>query len=70
MQALTDIEMEIYYLIRRTGTIMAKDVPFKKAGVIPSLVRKGLVEIYKGPSSPGSEKRCKYLRCTGENEEI
>jgi hypothetical protein len=53
---LTPLEREIYELILRVGDLMAKDVPLKKAGVIPSLVRKGLVEVYKRPVSLMSRK--------------
>lgn len=36
----------------------------EKAGVTPSLVRKGLVEVYKKPVSTLSGKKCKFL-CVG-----
>ena len=41
---------------------MAKDVPFKMTGVIPSLKRKGLVESYKRPATPGSKKKQTFLK--------
>ena len=63
---LTGVEREVYELIRRAGEIMTKDVPFKKAGVIPSLVRMGLVEVYRKPVSPMSDKKLKFLRVKGE----
>lgn len=66
---LTLLEREIYELILRSGELMAKDVPFKKAGVIPSLVRKGLVEVYKKPVSALSGKKCKFLCARREPEE-
>jgi hypothetical protein len=69
LKALTDIEEEVYQLIKRAGELRAKDVPFKKAGVIPSLVKKGLVEVYKKPSAPGGRKKCKFLRCKRKDEE-
>lgn len=66
---LTDVEKEVYEIIMRAGELMTKDIPFKKAGAIPSLVKKGLVEVYKKPSTPGGKKKCKYLRCRRRNEE-
>jgi hypothetical protein len=42
---------------------MAKDLPLKMAGVVPSLVRRGLVEVYKRPVEPGCRKKQKFLRC-------
>lgn len=69
MGCLTQIELEVYELIRRAGDLMTRDVPFKKAGVIPSLVRKGLVEVYKKPVSPMSNRKLKFLRVKGEPHE-
>lgn len=68
LRALTDLEREVYELIRQAGEVMAKDIPFKKAGAIPSLIRKGLVEVYKRQVSPMSQKRHKFLRAR-ETEE-
>ena len=62
LEGLTEIEREVYELILRAGDLMAKDVPFKQAGVIPSLVRKELVEVYKRPASSSSQKKQKFLR--------
>lgn len=58
---LTEVEREVYALIQRAGDLMAKDVPLKLAGAVPSLVRKGLVEVYKPASSSGRKKQ-KFLR--------
>ena len=66
---LSRVEREIYELILRSGELMAKDVPFKKAGVVPSLVRKGLVEVYKKPVSAMSGKKCKFLCIRREPED-
>jgi hypothetical protein len=65
---LSRVEREIYELILRSGELMAKDVPFKKA-VVPSLVRKGLVEVYKKPVSALSGKKCKFLCIRREPED-
>ncbi len=66
---LTKVERDVYELIRRAGEIMAKDVPLKKAGVIPSLVRKELVEVFKKPASSMSRKKHKFLRIKVEGDE-
>jgi len=68
LESLTRLEREVYELILRVGDLMAKDVPLKKAGVIPSLVRKGLVEVYKRPVSSISRKTHKYLRAKDREE--
>jgi len=67
-ESLTPLEREIYELILRVGDLMAKDVPLKKAGAIPSLVRKGLVEVYKRPVSSMSKKTHKYIRAKAQEE--
>jgi len=59
---LTEVEREVYALIQRAGDLMAKDLPFKIAGAVPSLIRKGLVEVYKRPASSNSRKKQKFLR--------
>lgn len=62
LEGLTAVEREVYELIARVGDLMAKDVPPKLAGVVPSLVRKGLVEVFKRPASSSSRKKQKFLR--------
>ena len=66
LEGLTDVEREVYELILRAGDLMAKDVPFKLAGAVPRLVRKGLVEVYKRPMSSASRKKQKFLRAKGQ----
>jgi len=66
---LTQVEREVYELILRAGELMAKDIPFKQAGVIPSLVRKELVEVNKRPVSTMGERKLKFLRVKKEPEE-
>jgi hypothetical protein len=63
LEGLSAVERAVYELILRAGDLMAKDLPFKMAGVVPSLVRKGLVEVYKRPVEPGCRKKQKFLRC-------
>ena len=66
LEGLTDVEREVYELILRAGDLMAKDVPFKLAGAVPRLVKKGLVEVYKRPTSSASRKKQKFLRAKGQ----
>ena len=62
LESLTRVEREVYEIVLRAGEIMAKDLPLKKAGVVPSLVRKGLLDVYKKHASPTSPKKLKYLK--------
>jgi hypothetical protein len=62
LESLSQIERAVYDLILRAGDLMAKDIPSKMAGVIPSLKRKGLVEAYKRPATPGSRKKQTFLK--------
>ena len=62
LESLSQVERAVYELILRAGDLMAKDVPFKMAGVIPSLRRKGLVEAYKRPATSGSRKKQTFLK--------
>jgi hypothetical protein len=62
LESLSQVERAVYELILRAGDLMAKDVPFKMAGVIPSLTRKGLVEAYRRPATPGSRKKQTFLK--------
>ena len=68
LDSLTRVEREVYELVLRAGELMAKDIPLKKAGVVPSLVRKGLLEVYKKHASPTSPKKLKYLRLKKTDE--
>ncbi len=62
LESLSQVERTVYELILRAGDLMAKDIPFKMAGVIPLLKRKGLVEAYRRPATPGSRKKQTYLK--------
>ncbi len=62
LESLSQVERAVYELILRAGDLMAKDIPFKMAGVIPSLKRKGLIEAYKKPATPGSRKKQTFLK--------
>jgi hypothetical protein len=62
LESLSQVERAVYELILRAGDLMAKDLPFKMAGVIPSLKRKGLIETYRRPATPDSRKKQTYLK--------
>jgi len=62
LESLSQVERTVYELILRAGDLMAKDIPHKMTGVIPSLKRKGLVESYKRPATPGSKKKQTFLK--------
>ncbi len=58
---LSPAERRVYELVCQ-GDVMCKEVPRRDSGAIPSLVNKGLVEVYKRRVSPYSDKRQKYIR--------
>lgn len=62
LESLSQVERAVYELIIRAGDLMAKDVPSKMAGVIPRLVKKGLVEAYRRPATPDSRKKQTFLK--------
>ena len=62
LESLSKVERAVYELILNAGDLMAKDVPLKMAGVIPSLVKKGLVEAYRKPATPDSRKKQTFLK--------
>ena len=62
LESLSHVERAVYELILRAEELMAKDVSFKMAGVIPSLVEKGLVEAYSRHATPGSRKKQTFLK--------
>ena len=62
LENLSQVERAVYELILRAGDLMAKDIPFKMAGVIPSLKRKGLVETYRRPATPGCKKKQTFIK--------
>jgi len=59
---LTPFEREILEFIRKYGEVLTTDIPGRMGGAIPSLINKGLVEIYKKRTSPWRPKKRKFLR--------
>jgi hypothetical protein len=57
---LSPAERRVYELVCQ-GDVMCKEVPHLDSGAIPSLISKGLVEVYKRRVSPFRDKRHKYL---------
>jgi len=60
--SLTPLEMRLYELIKKSGEVMTSNLPPKMMGALPHLVKKGLVEIYKRPTTPWSNKKKKFVR--------
>jgi len=58
---LSPAERRVYEMVCQ-GDVMCKDVPRMDSGAIPSLISKGIVEVYKRRVSPFRDKRHKYLR--------
>jgi predicted flap endonuclease-1-like 5' DNA nuclease len=65
---LGPIEKEIYELIKRTGEIMTVQIPSGKAGAIPSLIDKGLIEVFKRKTSPWKESKNKFVKLSKHQE--
>ena len=59
---LTALEREAYELIKRSGEMMTTNVPSTMRGVIPGLVNRGLVEVYKRFTSQRKRRKRKFLR--------
>ena len=63
LNGLTEFEHEVYEFIKRHGEVMTVNIPPKMRGAIPSLVRKGLVEVYKRYTNPfASSGKKKFVR--------
>jgi len=58
---LTLAERRIYDLVSQ-GDVMCKQISHLDSGAIPSLIRKGLVEVYSRKVSTTRDKRLKFLR--------
>lgn len=58
---LSPAEQKVYDRVCQVD-IMCKDLTPWESGAVPSLVQKGLVEIYKQNVSPSRVKMLKFLR--------
>lgn len=63
---LSPVELEVYEFIERSGEVMTSQIPRKKAGAIPNLVEKGLIEVFKRSLSPWNAKKIKFVRVIGD----
>ena len=66
---LGPVEREVYDFIKRSGEVITKHIPQGKAGAIPSLVNKGLLEVVKRSLSPWSRKKIKFVKVVDNNKE-
>ena len=55
-------ERDLYEFIKRSGEVMTSNLPSRMMGALPQLVKKGLVEIYKKPTTLWSAKKKKFVR--------
>jgi hypothetical protein len=55
-------EKEVYDFIRRLGEVITTQIPNDKAGAIPNLVNKGLVEVGKRSLSPWKPNKIKFVK--------
>ena len=62
LEGLTDLEKEVYSLIKRRGEVMASIIPPRMMGAIPRLKNLGLVEVYKKSTTSETSKRRKFVR--------
>ena len=59
---LTKLEREAYEFIRRHGEVMTVNIPPRMRGAVPNLKNKGLIEVYKGYTTPWSTKKMKFVK--------
>ncbi|MCW4020340.1 MAG: hypothetical protein NWF14_03820 [Candidatus Bathyarchaeota archaeon] len=59
---LTPFERTVYEIIKKSGELMTTNVPSRMKGTVPRLINKGLVEVYRKPTSPWTLKKRKFLR--------
>ena len=63
MSELTPTEKKVYDRVCQ-GDVMCKDLTPWESGAVPSLVQKGLVEVYKQNVSTSRVRMLKFLRAT------
>jgi len=61
IESLSKVEREVYDIVLKTGEVMARDIPFKLAGAVPSLVNKGLIVVQKRRIHNQTSKKGKFL---------
>ena len=65
---LTEFEKEVYDLIKERGEMLTSNVPTRMSGAIPSLDRKGVIEVFKKSTSRWASKKRKFVRIRGLND--
>jgi len=60
--ALSPSERNLYEFIRKSGEVMTTNLPPRMMGALPHLIRKGLIEVYKKPTTIWSSKKRKFVR--------
>jgi len=55
-------ERRLYEFIKRSGEVMTTNLPPKMMGALPQLIKKGLIEVYKKPTTIWSDKKRKFVR--------
>ena len=65
---LGPIEREVYDFIKRSGEVITSQIPQKKAGAIPNLINKGLVEVIKKNLSTWKTKKIKLIKVKDQIE--
>jgi len=68
-EELSNVEKEVYELLKRSGEMITTQIPSEKAGAIPNLANKGLVEVIKKSLSPWKNKKTKIVRIVEKNGE-
>jgi len=59
---MTPSERRLYEFIKRSEEVMTTNLPPKMMGALPQLIKKGLIEVYKKPTTIWSDKKRKFVR--------
>jgi len=71
-EGLTDFEREVYGFIRERGEVLTSEIPPRMMGAVPNLKNRGLVEVYRRPTTRWASKKRTFIRATekqGDAEE-
>jgi hypothetical protein len=66
---LGPVEREVFDFIKRSGVVITTQIPQDKAGAVPNLVNKGLVEVVKRSLSLGNAKKNKFVKVVADKDE-
>ncbi|MCD6088126.1 hypothetical protein J7K07_00180 [Candidatus Bathyarchaeota archaeon] len=59
---MSPTEIQLYEYLRKAGEVPTSNIPRRLTGALPSLIRKGLVEVYKKQTILWSAKKTKFVR--------